>query len=310
MLRSEDGSCAKIKYKDEPTTIMMKSNTGVKLWEENDAKRVWMFKGTIECKVSAQPVGRPMLLKTPHAEAEVQGTRFTLSVSSFLGVEDQGEGNRTRLEVREGNVKLTRLHDRASVVVKAGEYAIAARGVPLVAVAKESVKKANVKSAEKITQWVDLIEGDTLNETAWMHDTADKKNYDVGFILKDGSIYKSRTEKRVRLQRRVDFKEGEIVFDYEMEGAYWNFLIIEEPYNENRYEIGFDARLRGKHECRIVVMGKEVWIYVDGRKRKEGQGVIIEHRLKAPITGTSVFRFDIPGQTSLKISNMHVFRKE
>jgi len=65
----------------------------------------------------------PMVVRTANAEAEILGTRFSLTCSR----------DATRLEVREGKVRLTRLSDRRSVEVPAGHSATAARGAALVA---------------------------------------------------------------------------------------------------------------------------------------------------------------------------------
>lgn len=93
-------------------------------------KRVYLERGTLNAQVSKQPEGQPMLLTTHNAEATVIGTRFLLTSGT----------NETRLEVVEGVVKLTRLFDHKSVMVRAGEYAVVTPGVELVA---QSVKKAS-----------------------------------------------------------------------------------------------------------------------------------------------------------------------
>lgn len=84
-------------------------------------KRVHLARGTLAADVSKQPAGRTMVFTTPHAEATVLGTRLTLTVT----------GDSTRLEVREGRVRFTRLSDRASVTVGAGHFAVAAAGQSL-----------------------------------------------------------------------------------------------------------------------------------------------------------------------------------
>jgi hypothetical protein len=64
-----------------------------------------------------------VVFATPHAEARVLGTKLTLTVGA----------TETRLDVREGRVKLTRLSDNASVEVTSGQYAIASDSIKLVA---------------------------------------------------------------------------------------------------------------------------------------------------------------------------------
>ncbi len=80
------------------------------------ARRVTVEKGAITAKVAT-----PMVFVTPHGEASVLGTTLSIAVDDAS----------TRLEVTEGKVKLTR--DRKSVDVKAGQFAVAAANVELVA---------------------------------------------------------------------------------------------------------------------------------------------------------------------------------
>ena len=78
-------------------------------------KSILLSRGSLRAAVTPQPDGKAMILATPQAEARVLGTEFTLSI----------EAGATRLEVREGKVRLTRLRDRAHVDVAAGHFAVA-----------------------------------------------------------------------------------------------------------------------------------------------------------------------------------------
>jgi hypothetical protein len=91
------------------------------LTPDGAAKRVALWMGLLSAFVARQPAGRPMVFATPHAEAQVLGTRLALAA----GAAD------TRLEVTEGRVRLTRAADRASVEVAEGRFAVASPGVPL-----------------------------------------------------------------------------------------------------------------------------------------------------------------------------------
>jgi ferric-dicitrate binding protein FerR (iron transport regulator) len=95
------------------------------------AKRVSLRAGALGASVAPQPAGRPMTFATPHAEAQVLGTRLALAA----GVAD------TRLEVTEGRVRLTRGADRASVEVAEGSFAIASPGAPMAAQPMDLVVK-------------------------------------------------------------------------------------------------------------------------------------------------------------------------
>ena len=88
------------------------------------AKKARVERGVVTARVVRQPAGRPLVLATPHAEAQVLGTVLTLSV----GPES------TRLVVEEGKVRLMRLADRRSVVVTAGHQAVAAPGKTLASI--------------------------------------------------------------------------------------------------------------------------------------------------------------------------------
>ena len=84
-------------------------------------KRIVLTKGTVSSDVVKQPVGRPLLITTPHAVARVLGTVFKLTV----------DAKSTRLDVREGKVQLKRSSDSKTVDVGAGNFAVAGEGVEL-----------------------------------------------------------------------------------------------------------------------------------------------------------------------------------
>jgi hypothetical protein len=78
-------------------------------------KVISLTRGTLSAEVKPQPVGRPMLIHTPCAVAEVVGTAFDLSARS----ED------TLLKVNEGLVKLKRLADGSQIDVPANRSVVA-----------------------------------------------------------------------------------------------------------------------------------------------------------------------------------------
>ena len=83
--------------------------------------RVALTVGTLVADVAKQPADQPLVFATPHGEARVLGTVLRLVVDSTL----------TRLEVKEGKVRLTR--DGKSVDVGAGQFAVAGAGMSLAA---------------------------------------------------------------------------------------------------------------------------------------------------------------------------------
>jgi anti-sigma factor RsiW len=85
--------------------------TTVRSLDEGPAgKRVELARGVLVVEAVPQPAGRPLVLVTPHAEATVVGTRFALWVA----------GDRTRVAVTEGSVRLARPGGEAAVAVVAG----------------------------------------------------------------------------------------------------------------------------------------------------------------------------------------------
>jgi hypothetical protein len=102
----------------EGTRVLVHADTAVRL--PGPGLPLAVTRGSVAASVARQPAGQPFVLSTPHAEARVLGTKFTLAVSS--------EG--TRLEVTEGRVRLTRT-DGAAADVAAGQFAVAAKGTAL-----------------------------------------------------------------------------------------------------------------------------------------------------------------------------------
>ena len=82
-------------------------------------KRLELLQGTLLADVRKQPPDQPMLIVTPHAQAQVLGTSFQLVV-------DGAEKGQTRLSVREGRVRLLRPGGRSADVAPGQEAAVAA----------------------------------------------------------------------------------------------------------------------------------------------------------------------------------------
>ena len=99
----------------DTTSVDLSGETRLSSISNGTGKKLVLDFGTVTAQVARQPAGQPLVFSTPHAEARVLGTKLTLTVSA----------TETRLEVREGRVKLTRLSDNASTEVGAGQFAIA-----------------------------------------------------------------------------------------------------------------------------------------------------------------------------------------
>jgi ferric-dicitrate binding protein FerR (iron transport regulator) len=91
----------------------------VRIGETAGGRSVQVGQGFLLVEAAKQAPGRPLVLTTPHSESAVLGTEFTLYATAAY----------TRLDVREGRVKFTRLPGITSLVVTAGHFAIAGTGV-------------------------------------------------------------------------------------------------------------------------------------------------------------------------------------
>ncbi len=108
-----------VRYPDE-TRFDLSADSAIERLSDPKGKLIQFSRGTLSVTVTRQPAGRPMTIRTPHAEATVLGTQLSVIVTA----------DSTRLEVREGKVRLTRT-DNASIDVSAGHMAVAAKGTKL-----------------------------------------------------------------------------------------------------------------------------------------------------------------------------------
>jgi hypothetical protein len=112
---------------------------GTQMVLSGDAGRLWMSgkhaglrdaqdrclvleSGKLEVAAAKQHE-KPLVLVTPHAEIQVVGTKFVLSVGA----------DETRVSVLEGEVRFIRSTDHRSISVAANEYAVAAKSTELIA---------------------------------------------------------------------------------------------------------------------------------------------------------------------------------
>ncbi|MGH2690760.1 MAG: FecR family protein, partial [Actinomycetota bacterium] len=117
------GSQAVVEYVDG-TRLALGADTQVLQLTERKAgtgKRVHMSRGVLAAQVAKQPAAEAMVFTTPHAEARIMSTRFTLSVTATS----------TRIEVKEGRVRFARKDDGAAVEVGPNQYAVSGKGIAL-----------------------------------------------------------------------------------------------------------------------------------------------------------------------------------
>jgi ferric-dicitrate binding protein FerR (iron transport regulator) len=99
---------------DDGSLITLQGDAELSFANEKQ-KLLTLARGTLSAEVQPQPAGRPMLIHTPSAVAEVVGTAFDLSAR----MED------TLLNVNSGLVKLKRLADGREIAVAANRSAVA-----------------------------------------------------------------------------------------------------------------------------------------------------------------------------------------
>ena len=98
------------------TRIDVKPRTAIRQIADNEnGKRIVLSAGSLDASVAKQLPDRPLIIETPNAELKVIGTKFSVLAAAAS----------TRLDVREGKVRLTRTADNAAVEVTSGQYVLA-----------------------------------------------------------------------------------------------------------------------------------------------------------------------------------------
>jgi len=110
------GGYASFKYPDG-TRVELAAETSLRNIVDGPlGKSATLDQGMILVDAAKQPTGRPLVISTAQSESTVIGTQFVLSASPGT----------TRIDVREGRVKFTRMPQAvSSVVVREGHYAVA-----------------------------------------------------------------------------------------------------------------------------------------------------------------------------------------
>lgn len=117
-LRVGPGSSVAVKWSDG-TRLELGADTEVtRLAEAAGGKMAQLEHGLLLVEAARQAAGHPLAILTPHSESKVLGTEFSLYTTPSY----------TRLDVREGRVKFTRLPGITSLIVRAGHYALAGAG--------------------------------------------------------------------------------------------------------------------------------------------------------------------------------------
>jgi len=106
----QDGKIS-LRYPDQ--TRLRLSQAATLLMQNGAGTQLSLTAGMLGADVSAQTSGAPMIITTPHAQIKIVGTSFRIFV-------DQ----KTRLEVGEGSVLMTRVSDGSEVTVSGGQFAV------------------------------------------------------------------------------------------------------------------------------------------------------------------------------------------
>ena len=110
------GGYVSFKYPDGTRVELAAETSLSRIVDAPPGKSAFLDQGMIQVEAVKQPAGRSLVISTAQAESTVVGTQFVLSATP----------GSTRLDVREGRVKFTRLPQGvSSVVVREGHYAIA-----------------------------------------------------------------------------------------------------------------------------------------------------------------------------------------
>lgn len=117
-LRVGPGSSASLTWSDGTRLDVGADTELARLAEGSGGKVAQLEHGHLQIEAARQAAGRPLVVLTPHAESKVLGTEFSVYATPAY----------TRLDVREGRVRFTRLPGVSSLVVRAGHYAIAGAG--------------------------------------------------------------------------------------------------------------------------------------------------------------------------------------
>lgn len=104
------------------TVLVITGDTEVRCTVDRAQTRVALTEGELMARVASQPVGKPMLIETPVAQAEVLGTTLSLYANP----------DSTEVAVQEGKVRVRRFSDGRWIDLVSGQCVVAAAESDLV----------------------------------------------------------------------------------------------------------------------------------------------------------------------------------
>jgi hypothetical protein len=121
IIETGPGQSAVVEFAREGTRLEWNEETQLGLLDWEKGKHFVLHRGKLDVAVARQPVGEPMTLATPQAEASIRGTKFSLS----------SQWEATWLKVMKGAVVLRSKSSGLSQPVMAGQFSVAAQDVEL-----------------------------------------------------------------------------------------------------------------------------------------------------------------------------------
>ena len=121
-METDAGGRMALQYRGEVTRVEMGERSQLTI---RDSQVAQFDAGRLAATVARRSAGHPFVVETPHARAEVKGTRFSVGV----------DGAQTRVDVSDGRVTMTRKEDGKSLALGTGQYAVAGSGIEFVAMA-------------------------------------------------------------------------------------------------------------------------------------------------------------------------------
>jgi hypothetical protein len=121
IIETGPGQSVVVEFAREGTRLEINPEAELNLLNWEKGKRFMLHRGQLKAVVARQPVGEPMVVTTPEAQASVRGTEFSLS----------SQWDATWLKVLKGAVELRGKPPDSSDSVMAGQFAVAARSVEL-----------------------------------------------------------------------------------------------------------------------------------------------------------------------------------
>ncbi|HLY07747.1 MAG TPA: FecR family protein [Planctomycetota bacterium] len=106
---------------DDGTRVVLEADSLADAVQSEGGKRLTLRRGQLRARIAKQPAAEPMIFVTAALDARVLGTRLSLSVTPTS----------TRLDVREGKVRVTRKDDNLSVDVSSDHFVVVGKGLSM-----------------------------------------------------------------------------------------------------------------------------------------------------------------------------------